>query len=124
MSPERPKVGSHVYYHKDGSVYGRGTLREGVMTGYWEWYRKDGSLMRSGHFIAGKQAGEWTTFAKDGRVVKVTVMNPKSTLSRTTSAAKRRKREGAEVLRRVAAHQLHHGCTVLRRRMGQSQDTL
>ena len=89
--PTRPKLGKHVYYHKDGSVYGRGTLRDGVMTGYWEWYRKDGSRLRSGHLIAGEQTGEWTTYAKDGRVVKVTVMKPKATASRGSSALKRRK---------------------------------
>jgi hypothetical protein len=89
-TPKSRELGSHVYYHKDGSVYGRGTLRDGVMTGYWEWYRKDGSLMRTGHFAAGEQTGEWTTYTKDGRVVKVTVMKPKAT--RTTSAARARKR--------------------------------
>jgi antitoxin component YwqK of YwqJK toxin-antitoxin module len=91
MSPTRPKLGKHVYYHKDGSVYGRGTLRDGVMTDYWEWYRKDGSRLRSGHFVAGEQTGEWTTYAKDGRVVKVTVMKPKPTASRSSSAPKRKK---------------------------------
>jgi antitoxin component YwqK of YwqJK toxin-antitoxin module len=92
MRSKRPKVGSHVYYHKDGTVYGRGTLRDGVMTGYWEWYRKDGSLMRSGHFIAGEQTGEWTTYAKNGRVVKVTLMNPRPARARTASAARTRQR--------------------------------
>src|SRR5688572_10694206 len=90
MAPSKGGVGNHVYYHKDGSVYGRGTLRAGVMTGYWEWYRKDGSLMRSGHFTAGEQSGEWTTYAKDGRIVKVTVMKPKA--ARTGPAPKSRNR--------------------------------
>jgi antitoxin component YwqK of YwqJK toxin-antitoxin module len=71
-----PKAKQHLHYHKDGSLWAKGQLTGGVMTGYWEWYRKDGSLMRSGHFTKGAQSGEWTTYAADGRVVKVTKMKP------------------------------------------------
>ncbi len=58
--------------HKDGSVWGKGQMDDGVMDGYWEWFRKDGTKMRSGHFDQGKQVGEWTTYDKTGRIVKVT----------------------------------------------------
>ena len=72
----RKKAEVHEYHHKDGSLYGRGELTDGVMTGYWEWFRKDGSLMRSGHFERGKQVGEWRTYDRKGRVVKSTTMKP------------------------------------------------
>lgn len=61
-----------VKYHKDGSVWAKGQIKDGVMEGYWEWFRKDGSKMRSGYFKAGKQTGEWTTFDKSGKTVRVT----------------------------------------------------
>ena len=79
MAARKPRAVAHVHRHKDGSIWGKGQLRDGVMTGYWEWYRKDGSLMRSGSFEDGEQVGEWTTYAAGGRVVKVTVMKPKGT---------------------------------------------
>ena len=64
-------------YHKDGSIWAKGHVLDGVMVGYWEWFRKDGTLMRSGTFDGGEQVGEWTTYDKTGRVVKVTQMRPK-----------------------------------------------
>lgn len=66
----------HEHFHKDGSLWARGELRDGVMQGHWEWFRKDGSRMRAGSFVDGKQTGEWTTYASNGRVVKVTRMKP------------------------------------------------
>jgi len=77
MPSTKLKPKAHTYYHKDGSIYGKGQLLGSVMTGYWEWYRKDGSLMRSGSFANGVQVGEWTTYDKTGRVVKVTQMKAK-----------------------------------------------
>lgn len=71
----RPKP--HVHYHKDGTIWGKGQMVGGVMTGYWEWYRKDGVKMRSGSFERGEQVGEWTTYDRQGKAVKVTVMKPK-----------------------------------------------
>ena len=44
----------HTHHHKDGSLWAKGTLEDGVMVGYWEWFRKDGTKMRSGHFEDGK----------------------------------------------------------------------
>ena len=67
----------YIHYHKDGSIWAKGSMVEGVMEGYWEWFRKDGSIMRSGHFDSGKQLGKWTTYDKNGKVVKVTNMNKK-----------------------------------------------
>ena len=72
------KTTPHVHYHKDGSLYGRGELTNGVMTGFWEFFRKDGSIMRSGSFDAGEQIGDWTTYDRTGRVVKVTTMKPRN----------------------------------------------
>jgi antitoxin component YwqK of YwqJK toxin-antitoxin module len=62
----------HIHYHKDGSVWAKGSFKDSQMDGYWEWFRKDGTKMRSGHFEKGKQVGEWTTYDKQGRIVKVT----------------------------------------------------
>ncbi len=52
-------------------------MRNGVMTGYWEWFRKDGTKLRSGSFRNGEQTGEWTTCDKSGNVYKVTLIKPK-----------------------------------------------
>jgi antitoxin component YwqK of YwqJK toxin-antitoxin module len=68
----------YVKYHKDGSIWAKGRVVDGVPNGYWEWFRKDGTKMRSGHFDHGDQVGEWTTFDREGRTVKVTRMKPKA----------------------------------------------
>ena len=82
MSPKKASPTPHVHYHKDGSVYGRGELTAGVMTGYWEFFRRDGSLMRSGSFREGEQAGEWKTYDKAGRLVKTTPMTARKKRAR------------------------------------------
>ena len=68
---------SHTEYHKDGSVWARGKMLDGVPMGYWEWFRKDGTRMRAGTFENGEQIGEWSTYDKKGGVVKVTVFKSK-----------------------------------------------
>ena len=68
------KVTKSVLHHKDGSVWGKGSMKDGEMHGYWQWFRKEGTKMRSGHFDTGKQIGEWTTYDKDGQPFKTTVM--------------------------------------------------
>ena len=78
MPARRSKAKEHVHYHKDGTIWAKGQITDGVMTGFWEWFRKDGTIMRSGSFKNGEQSGEWTTFDKTGRIVKVTTMKPKS----------------------------------------------
>jgi len=75
--PTKSKVTKHVYYHKDGSVYGKGRMKEGEMHGYWEWFRKSGTRMRSGHFEDGKQVGEWITYDQSGKPFKTTIMRKK-----------------------------------------------
>ena len=78
MPAKRSKPTEHVHYHKDGTIWAKGQMLDGVMTGYWEWFRKDGSIMRSGHLDdKGEQTGEWTTYDKNGKAVKVTTMKPK-----------------------------------------------
>lgn len=77
MPSRKPKAKKHIHYHKDGTIWAKGQMADGVMTGYWEWFRKDGTIMRTGHFHDGQQVGEWTTYDKNGRVVKVTTMKPK-----------------------------------------------
>ncbi len=67
----------HRHYHKDGSLWATGQLRDGQPHGYWEWCRKDGTRLRSGHFDNGVQIGEWTTYDKAGQVYKVTRMKAK-----------------------------------------------
>lgn len=61
------------HYHKDGSLWVLGLLRDDRPDGYWEWFRKDGTRLRSGHFRDGAQVGEWTTYDRGGKVYKVTV---------------------------------------------------
>ncbi len=62
----------HIEYHKDGSIWAKGDIVNGVCEGYWEWFRKDGTKMRSGHFLKSKQVGEWITYDKKGKTVKRT----------------------------------------------------
>lgn len=79
MTSKKSVTRPHEHFHKDGSLWARGQLKDGVMEGYWEWFRKSGSRMRTGWFSHGTQVGEWTTYREDGSVVKVTVMKPKRT---------------------------------------------
>lgn len=69
---KKAAVEDHVEYHKDGSIWAKGKMIDGVPTGYWEWFRKDGTKMRSGYFKDGEQVGEWTTYDQQGEVYKVT----------------------------------------------------
>ncbi len=66
--------GKHIVYHKDGSIWAKGKLVQGVHEGYWEWFRKDGTKMRSGYFKNGKQTGEWTTYDTHGKPYKSSVL--------------------------------------------------
>ena len=90
MPTNRSKAKPHIHYHKDGTIWAKGQLLDGVMAGYWEWFRKDGTIMRSEFFENGDQVGEWTTYDKDGRVVKVTTMKPKSKGAARPAAKKAR----------------------------------
>ena len=74
MPKKRSEAKEYVYCHKDGTVWAKGQMIDGVMTGYWEWFRKDGSIMRSGYLENGEQVGEWTTYDRNGKTVKVTMM--------------------------------------------------
>ncbi len=74
MSTDFSKAEPYIEYHRDGSVWAKGLMLDGVQEGYWEWFRKDGTIMRSGSFRAGKQVGEWTTYDREGKVHKVTKM--------------------------------------------------
>jgi antitoxin component YwqK of YwqJK toxin-antitoxin module len=76
--PTTRKVTKQVLRHKDGSLWGKGGMKDGKMHGYWEWFRKDGTKMRTGHFDGGEQVGEWTTYDKNGRLVRTMVMKPKA----------------------------------------------
>lgn len=71
------KVTKHVYYHKDGSIYGKGSVKDGEMHGHWVWFRKDGTKMRSGYLEDGKQVGEWITYDQSGKPHKTTIMRKK-----------------------------------------------
>jgi antitoxin component YwqK of YwqJK toxin-antitoxin module len=78
MAISKSKLKEYTHYHKDGSLWAKGQMLDGVQTGHWEWFRKDGTLMRAGTFENGEQVGEWTTYDKNGKVVKVSVMKPKA----------------------------------------------
>ncbi len=58
--------------YKDGSLWVKGWMENGLQQGYWEWFRKDGVRLRSGHFENGKAVGEWTAYDKHGEVYTVT----------------------------------------------------
>ena len=77
MPVKSPKLEDYIKYHKDGSLYAKGSLLSGVATGYWEFYRKDGTLMRSGYFENGEQTGNWITYDRQGKPFKETLINPK-----------------------------------------------
>ncbi len=70
----KPEVEEYIKYHKDGSLWAKGQMVNGVQTGYWEWFRKDGTKLRSGYFTDGVQTGLWTTYDKLGEVYKITDM--------------------------------------------------
>lgn len=67
----------YIQYHRDGSIWARGPLEDGLPVGDWEWFRKDGTKLRSGTFEKGEQVGQWTTYDKKGEVYKVTQIKPK-----------------------------------------------
>lgn len=77
MAKKKTAPKEHLHYHKDGSLWAKGQMLDGVMVGDWEWFRKDGSKMRSGSFDNGEQVGDWTTYDRIGAVYKVTQMKPK-----------------------------------------------
>ena len=79
MPKKKSKATEHIHYHKDGSVWAKGQMLDGVMVGYWEWFRKEGTKLRSGSFDNGEQIGDWTTYDKQGQVYKVTKMKLKAT---------------------------------------------
>ena len=76
-----PKIRTHKHYHKDGSLWAKGSMMGGKMHGYWEWFRKParsggrGTIMRSGHFEKNKQVGEWITYDRKGKVYKTTSLD-------------------------------------------------
>jgi antitoxin component YwqK of YwqJK toxin-antitoxin module len=77
MTTKKKSAKPHVVHHKDGSIWARGMMADGVPTGYWEWFRMDGSKLRSGNFDKGQQVGEWITYDKKGQKYKVTQIKPK-----------------------------------------------
>lgn len=68
----KPRKEKYTKRHKDGTIWAKGTMTNGVPDGYWEWFRKEGTRMRSGYFKNGKQTGKWTTYDRKGKVYKVT----------------------------------------------------
>jgi len=78
MAKKKSAAKPYLLHHKDGSLWARGQMANGVAIGYWEWFRKGGTRMRSGYFEAGEQTGEWTTYDKTGAIVKVTKIKPKA----------------------------------------------
>ena len=79
MAKKKAKPQEHLHYQKDGSLWAKGQMLDGVMVGYWEWFRKEGTKLRSGSFENGEQIGDWTTYDKQGQVYKVTKMKLKAT---------------------------------------------
>lgn len=67
----------HIVYHKDGSIWAKGFMENGMCEGYWEWFRKDGTKMGSGYFTNGEQTGEWITYDKEGKASKSRILGKK-----------------------------------------------
>lgn len=44
MPKKKTATKQHVVYHKDGSLWARGKMINGVCEGYWEWFQKNGVL--------------------------------------------------------------------------------
>jgi antitoxin component YwqK of YwqJK toxin-antitoxin module len=76
-SKEKYAPQPYTEYHKDGSIWAKGEVLDGVPIGYWEWFRKDGTKMRSGTFLDGEQVGEWITYDQKGNVYKITTKKPR-----------------------------------------------
>lgn len=77
VAPEPDPAPAHAprpveHRHRDGSLWGRGSLLDGEQHGDWEWFRTDGSRMRTGAFDRGVQVGVWTTYDRQGAVVRRT----------------------------------------------------
>ena len=43
------KKTAYTHRHADGSLWAKGFMSAGKMTGFWKWFRKDGTVMRTGH---------------------------------------------------------------------------
>jgi uncharacterized protein YdhG (YjbR/CyaY superfamily) len=67
------KVKPEITYHKDGTIWAIGKMKNGRQEGKWEWFRKDGSMLRARSFKDGKQVGKWTTYDKMGEAYKETI---------------------------------------------------
>jgi hypothetical protein len=77
LDSRKPQTRDHIEYHKDGTIWAKGKLTDGVPDGYWEWLRKHRTIMRSGHFKQGVRLGEWITYDRNGEPYKVTTFEPK-----------------------------------------------
>jgi len=68
------KTTKHIIYHKDGTIWAKGSKIDDNLDGYWEWFRKDGTKMRSGYFKNGEKIGEWITYDQKGKPYKTTLV--------------------------------------------------
>jgi uncharacterized protein YeaO (DUF488 family) len=110
MPAKKSLAKEHIVYHKDGTLWAKGKMARGVMTGYWEWFRKDGTKLRSGHFENGEQVGEWTTYDRDGQPYKVTHMKAKKSAA---ASARSKLRQGIALKRAYEAAKAGDGFRVL-----------
>ncbi len=71
---------TNIIYHKDGSLWAKGEMKNGKHEGYWEWFRKPtqgkkiGIKIRSGYFKNGKQTGKWITYDSSGKIYKINLI--------------------------------------------------
>ncbi len=86
------KTKEHIQYHKDGSIWAKGSMLKDTMHGYWQWFRKDGTILRSGYFDKGKQTGQWVTYTSNGKPYKVTVLKNAPSLTDEKKAVKKTER--------------------------------
>lgn len=66
------KAGVSREFYDNGVLKSAGKVKDGQMTGAWQWFRRDGSVLRTGSFRAGEQTGTWTTYDRAGEPHTVT----------------------------------------------------
>jgi uncharacterized protein YdhG (YjbR/CyaY superfamily) len=60
------KSGEAKAFYDNGRPRHIGRMREGAMTGKWQWFRRDGTLERAGAFRNREPFGEWVTYDSSG----------------------------------------------------------
>lgn len=63
------KEGPFEYFHSSGKINGKGSYKNGRMTGIWKWWYKDGSLKDSAFYKNGMPSGESIGWYENGSIM-------------------------------------------------------